>query len=59
MAEFALCVADVADAVAELAAAVAELAAAVADEVADAASTNRSHFALSVFVVNGSDPDDV
>ena len=27
--------------------------AAAADEVADAASTNKSHFALSAFVVNG------
>ena len=38
---------------AEFAAAVALLAAAVADVVADAASTNKSHFALSVFVVSG------
>ena len=45
--------------VADDAAAVAELAAAVALVVADAASTINAHFAASVFVVIGCDPDDV
>ena len=51
--------AEFAAAVAELPAAVALLAAAVADVVADAASTNKDHLPLSVFVVNGCEPDDV
>ena len=34
-----------------------ELAALVADEVADAASTNRLHLALSVFDVKGCEPE--
>lgn len=46
-------------AVAEAAAAVAELAAADAELVADAASTNRSHFALSAFELSGKDPLEV
>ena len=52
-------VADDALAVALLAAAVADDAAAVALVVALAASTINDHFALSVLVVNGCDPDDV
>ncbi len=51
--------ADDALAVALLAAAVALLAAAVALVVALAASTISAHFALSVLVVSGCDPDDV
>ena len=42
-----------------MAAAVADEAALVADVVADAASTIKDHFALSVFVVNGCDPEEV
>jgi len=52
-------VADDAAAVALLAAAVADVAAAVWLVVADAASTINDHFALSVLVVSGCDPDDV
>jgi hypothetical protein len=48
-----------AEAVALFAELVALVAAALALVVADAASTNKSHFALSVFVVNGNEPDDV
>ena len=51
--------ADDALAVALLAAAVAELAAAVWLVVALAASTINAHFAASVLVVRGCDPDDV
>ena len=40
-------------------AALAAAAAALALDVADAASTNKSHLALSVFVVNGCEPEDV
>ena len=43
----------------ELEAAVADAAAAFWDVVADAASTIKDHFALSVFDVNGWDPEDV
>ena len=59
VAELAALVAELAAAVALLAAAVALEAAAEADVVALAASTNKSHFAESVFVVNGCDPEDV
>ena len=52
-------VALLAAAVALDAAAVAELAALVADVVADAASTRRSHFPLSVFELIGCEPLDV
>jgi len=51
--------ADVAAAVALFAALVALVAAALADDVADAASTNKSHLALSVFEDKGCEPDDV
>ena len=51
--------AEDAAAVAELAAAVADDAAFVADVVADAASTIKDHLALSVFVVNGCEPEEV
>ena len=44
---------------AEAAAAVALLVALEAAVVADAASTNKSHFALSVLVVSGCEPLDV
>ena len=61
--DVAALVADVAAADAELAAAVADVAAAealdaaaLADVVAEAASTIKSHFALSVFVVSGCGP---
>ena len=49
----------VAAAEADDAAAVALEAAAVADVVAEAASTNKSHLAESVFVVKGCEPEDV
>ena len=52
-------VSEVAALVAEVAAAVAEFAAFVALVVAEAASTNKSHLALSVFVVKGCDPEEV
>ena len=45
--------------VAEAAAAVADDAAAVCDVVADAASTNKSHLATSVFDDIGCEPEDV
>lgn len=51
--------ADDAALLADVAAADAELAAALALLVADAASTSKSHLALSVLVVSGCDPLDV
>ena len=51
--------AELAAAVAELAAAVALVAAAEADVVAAAASTNKAHFAASVFELIGCEPEDV
>ena len=59
VAELAAAVAEVAALVSDVAAAVADAAAFVAFVVDDAASTNRSHFALSVFVVKGCEPDEV
>ena len=51
--------AEAAAAVAEEAAAVALVAAAVCEVVALAASTNKNHFAASVFELIGTDPLDV
>ena len=66
VAEFALAVAELALAVAEFAllvacvlAVLALAAAAFCDVVADAASTMRSYLAELVFVVSGSEPEDV
>ena len=53
----AAAVALVAEAVALVAAAVALVAALVADVVAEAASTMRSHFAESVLLVSGWEPE--
>ena len=53
LSDVAAAVALAAAAVAEAAAAVAEVAAALAELVADAASTNRSHLALSVLLEIG------
>ena len=55
----ALALSLAAAAVALEAAAVAEDAALVLAVVADAASTIKDHFALSLFVVSGCEPDDV
>ena len=51
--------AELAAAVSDAAAEFSDASALVAEVVADAASTNRSHYALSVFVVKGCEPDEV